>query len=314
MDSKEFKTEFAGKELKIELGKLALQANGSALVTYGQTVVLATCVLSRKQKDCNWLPLTVDYEEKLYAVGKIRKTRFTKREFRGSEQAIKNGRLIDRTIRPRFNQKIRNEIQVIVTVLCFDKENSVDIPSLIAVSTALSISNIPWQGPIAGIRIGRKDDKWTLNPSYELRENSEIEILVAGTKEKIKMLELEGSQTSEDIIEEGIELAYKELKPIIEFQERIAKEAQPQKIVLETAESSPELANKANEFLSDKLEEIIYRENKSKEKEDLEKLKEELTNHLLKADPEQESNPELNNQVESILEEQTDKIIHKNIL
>jgi len=148
---KKFKTEINGKELSVELGRLAQQANGSTLVKYGQTVVLATVVMSKEASDRPYFPLTVNYEERFYAAGKIKGSRWIKREGRPSDEAILTSRLIDRTIRPLFNGKIKNEIQVILTVLSFDGENDPVIPALIGASIALSISDIPWNGPIAGI-------------------------------------------------------------------------------------------------------------------------------------------------------------------
>ena len=144
METKKFKTEIEGRELSVELGKLAQQANGSVVVKYGQTVVLATAVMNDKVSDKNYLPLIVDYEEKFYAAGKIKGSRWIKREGRPTDEAILTGRLVDRAIRPLFNQKIRNDIQVILTVLSFDGENDPALPALIGASTAISISNIPF--------------------------------------------------------------------------------------------------------------------------------------------------------------------------
>ena len=319
MQHKEFKATFGDKELKIEIGKLAYQANGSVLASYGGTTVLATCVLSKQPRDAGYLPLVVDYEERLYAVGKIRHARLNKREFRGSDEAISAGRLIDRTIRPLFNQKIRNEIQIILTVLSFDKENDPDIPSLIAASTALSISDIPWNGPIGGVRVVYSNKQWILNPTYEIREKSDLDIIVAGTKsgsnneEKINMLEVGAGQISEEIVCQGIAFGYQELQKIVQFQEKIIQELKPQKTVLKTEELSSDLITKAEKFSADKLETIIYEQDKDKKEKWLEELKEELLQHLTKETEEKE--PEkLSKQLNLFIEDQIDQIVHKNIL
>ena len=142
MSYKQFKTDFAGRELKVEIGKLAQQANGSALVTYGQTSILATCVIDKDIRNIDYLPLSVEYEEKLYAAGKIKSGRFMKREGRASDEAVLTGRMIDRIIRPCFNDKIRNDIQIVLSILSFDKENDADIPALIGASLVVSLSGM----------------------------------------------------------------------------------------------------------------------------------------------------------------------------
>ena len=197
MQPKKYTVDFGGKELKLEVGQLADQANGACLVTYGGTTVLATAVMSKWQRDCDYMPLTLEYEEKLYAAGKIKQSRFLKREGRASDEAVLTGRMIDRTLRPRFDQRIRNEIQVVCTVLSFDKENDADMPAMIAASTALMISDIPWGGPIAGIRVGRINGKIVLNPTYEQRMQSDYDIVVAGRENRVNMLEAAAKETPE---------------------------------------------------------------------------------------------------------------------
>ena len=189
MNKKEYKTEFAGRELKVELGKMAEQANGSVLLSYGQTTVLATATIDKDPSYASYFPLTVDYEEKLYAAGKIKGSRFIKREGRASDSAVLTARMIDRTLRPLFNKKIRNDIQVVLTVLSFDEENDPDMPALLAASLALGISNIPFNGPIAALRIGRfsKSDgesEWAINPSYQSKTESDLDLVIAGKGDK----------------------------------------------------------------------------------------------------------------------------------
>src|SRR3989338_4385763 len=202
MDKKIFTREFCGRALRVEAGELAQQANGSVLLRHGDSTVLATAVLNPKAKErCDYLPLSVEYEEKLYAAGKIKSSRFIKREGRAQDSAIVKGRLIDRTLRPRFNQKIRNEIQVVVTVLSFDKANDPDVLGIMAASLALSISDIPWDGPVAGVRVGRNDKNdgaLIINPTFEERATGDLDIIVAGTAQKINMLEAGAKELTED--------------------------------------------------------------------------------------------------------------------
>ncbi len=196
MDKKIFKVDFAGKELIIETGLLALQANGSCTVRYGDTVVLATAVMGNVREGVDYFPLFVDYEERLYAAGKIKGSRWIKREGRPSDEAILTSRLVDRCIRPLFSKEIKNEVQVILTVLSFDSENDSDIVGLIAASAALAISDIPWGGPLAGLRLGQINGEWVINPSFEAREKSDLDLVIAGIDSKVLMIEAEGKEVA----------------------------------------------------------------------------------------------------------------------
>ena len=158
MQKKQFSTVIAGKTLTLEVSSLAEQANAAVLAKYGETVVLATAVMARRDEDTDYLPLKVEYEEKFYAAGKIIGSRFVRREGRSSEEAILAGRLVDRTIRPLFNDRIRREIQVVVTILQIDEENDPEFVGLIGASAALAISDIPWEGPCAGVRVAQFED------------------------------------------------------------------------------------------------------------------------------------------------------------
>ncbi|HET7629919.1 MAG TPA: polyribonucleotide nucleotidyltransferase, partial [Candidatus Saccharimonadales bacterium] len=186
---KNYQIDFAGKPLKVELGRLGGQANGVAVVQYGETTVMVNATMSNAEKAVDYLPLQVEYEEKYYAAGKIKGSKWIKREGKPSEEAILSGRLIDRTIRPRFNHDIRNEIQVVATVLSFDNINDPDIPAMFGASLALMISDIPFNGPIAGVRVGRVDGKLVINPTYVERTSADLDIVVAGTGDRINMLE-----------------------------------------------------------------------------------------------------------------------------
>src|SRR3990167_8289883 len=184
-----YEIEVAGKKLSVQTGTLAQQATAAVLCQYGETVVLATVVMSPEPREgMYYFPLMVDYEERLYAAGKIKSSRFIKREGRATDEAILTGRLIDRAIRPLFPNGLKNDIQVIITVLAVDQENDPDIPSLVGASAALMISNIPWEGPLSGVRVGRINGEWAINPSYEARTTSEFDLFVAGTGEKVLMI------------------------------------------------------------------------------------------------------------------------------
>src|SRR3989338_2047238 len=181
MSVKTFELDFAGKKLVIETGHFAQQANGSCTVSYGSTVVLATAVLGGIREGVDYFSLSVDYEEK------IKGSRWMRREGRPSDEAVLTSRLVDRCIRPLFPKEIKNEVQVILTVLSFDQENDSDVVGLVAASIALAISNIPWNGPLAGVRVGHINGEWVLNPSFAAREKSDLDLVVAGIGEKVLM-------------------------------------------------------------------------------------------------------------------------------
>ncbi len=327
MSPKQFKIDWAGRELKVEIGQLAEQANGSVLLTYGETVVLATCVMDSQVREVDYLPLTVDYEEKLYAAGKIKSGRFMKREGRASDEAVLTGRMIDRVIRPGFNQKIRNDIQIVLTVLSFDKENDPDIPALIAVSLALSISDIPWNGPMAGLRIGRASTKengskqeWVLNPTYQARQKSDFDLVVAGKEDRINMLEGGANQVPEEILLSAIGFVQPHLKEIIKWQKKIIEENKPTKAVLAIKEPEPELIKEVKSWLSDKLEKAIYQPGKKEHLESLAALEKELISVFgtdgPKNDPKNlaEETKKREIQIKEILEEEVNQLVHQNIL
>lgn len=199
-EQKRFETEWGGRTLSIEVGKYAQQAGGSCLVQYGETVVLATATMSAEPRGVmDFLPLMVDYEEKLYAAGRIKGSRFIKKEGRPTDEAILTSRFIDRALRPLFDQRIRNEVQIIVTALAFDGENDPDVVSLIAGSCALHMSDIPWEGPIGCVRVGYKDGEMLLNPTYTLRDTSILDLAFAGTSEKVIMVEAGAKEAPEDV-------------------------------------------------------------------------------------------------------------------
>ncbi len=313
MEKKQFKIDLAGRELKVEIGQFAGQANGSVLLTYGGTTVLATVTMSKNLGRGDYFPLMVDYEEKFYAAGKIKSGRFMKREGRATDEAILTGRMIDRVLRPCFDGRIRNEVQVVSTVLSFDKENDPDIPSLLAASLALGISNIPFNGPVAGLRVSQTEGEWVLNPSYEAREQGDLDLVVAGKEGKINMLEGGAKQVSEETVLKAIEFCLPHVKKVNEFQKKIIDEIGVEKAELEMREIDSSLRDEVNKWLGDKLEKAVYQPEKKERMNDLDDLKDELITALTEDLPETEKN-EKEGQIENILEDEIDKLVHQNIL
>jgi polyribonucleotide nucleotidyltransferase len=285
-----FESEIGGKKLIIEIGKFAGLANGACTVRYGDTLVLATATIKKEPREgIDFLPLLVDYEEKLYAAGKIKGSRFIKRETRPSDEAILTSRLVDRAIRPFFDEKIRNDVQIVLTVLSFDGINDPDIPSLIAASTALAISDIPWQGPIAAVRVGQIRGEWVLNPSYEAREKSSLDLVIAGTYDQTVMLEGGALEVDEETFLKAIEFARKHIGRVLnlikEIQEKIGREKNFE--LLESDEEKSEALQQIQEivkkFLKENLDPALF--NKTLEKKEdrkgaINQLKEALDKEL----------------------------------
>ena len=224
MQVKKFETQVGGKTLTAEFTDLAEQANGSVILRYGNTAVLATAVISgRTRDDIDYFPLTVDYEERFYAAGQILGSRFVRREGRPSEQAILSGRVVDRTIRPLFAPHIRNEVQVIVTVLSLDEDDP-DAVAVNAASLALATSDIPWGGPVAAVRIGKINGEVVVNPTYAQRAGASLDILACGKDGTINMVEVAGQEASEEDIAAGFERAVAEHTKLLEWQKQIVAE------------------------------------------------------------------------------------------
>lgn len=234
-DKHVYSFELAGRPLTFEIGELAKQANASVLVRYGDTVVLSTCVASKEPKDIDFFPLTIGYEERLYAVGKV-PGGFIKREGRPSEHAILSGRLIDRPIRPLFPDGFRNDVQVINYVMSVDHDNSPEISAMIGSSLSLSISDIPFEGPIAGVIVGRINGEFILNPTVEQLEQSDIDLTVAGTKDAINMVEAGAKEVPEEDMLEAIMFGHDAIKQIVAFQEQIVAEIGKEKMELKLYE------------------------------------------------------------------------------
>ncbi|MCZ0755414.1 polyribonucleotide nucleotidyltransferase [Anoxybacillus sp. J5B_2022] len=235
-----FSIDWAGRPLVAEIGQMAKQANGAVLVRYGDTVVLSTATASKEAKNVDFFPLTVNYEERLYAVGKI-PGGFIKREGRPSEKAILASRLIDRPIRPLFAEGFRNEVQVVSMVMSVDQDCSPEMAAMFGSSLALTISDIPFEGPIAGVTVGRVDGAFVINPSVEQAEKSDIHLVVAGTKDAINMVEAGADEVPEEVMLEAIMFGHEEIKRLIAFQEEIAAQVGKEKMEVVLYELDPQL-------------------------------------------------------------------------
>ncbi|MGY0691605.1 polyribonucleotide nucleotidyltransferase [Virgibacillus sp. FSP13] len=247
-----FSTEIAGKPFIVEIGELAKQANGACMIRYGDTSVLSVATASQEPKDLPFFPLTVNYEERLYAVGKI-PGGFIKREGRPSEKAILASRLIDRPIRPLFPDGFRNEVQVISTVMSVDQDCSTEIAAMIGSSIALSVSDIPFEEPIAGVHVGRVDGEFVINPTVEQEEKSDIDLTVAGTKDAINMVEAGAQEVPEEVMLEAIMFGHEEIKRLVAFQEEIVKAAGQEKTEVTLFEADEALSAKVIDQAKEKL-------------------------------------------------------------
>ncbi|MRX70640.1 polyribonucleotide nucleotidyltransferase [Bacillus lacus] len=235
-----FSMEWAGRPLSVEVGQLAKQANGSVLIRYGDTVVLSTATASKEPKQLDFFPLTVNYEERLYAVGKI-PGGFIKREGRPSEKAILASRLIDRPIRPLFADGFRNEVQVISIVMSVDQDCSSEMAAMFGSSLSLSVSDIPFSGPIAGVTVGRVNNEFVINPTVEQQDKSDLHLVVAGTKDAINMVEAGAEEVPEEVMLEAIMYGHEEIKRLIAFQEKIAAEVGKEKVSIDLYELNADL-------------------------------------------------------------------------
>ena len=249
-----FKTEFCGKELEITIGSVAFLADAAVLVRYGDTVVMGTAVVSNKPREgIDFFPLMVDYEERMYAAGKISGSRFIKREGRSSEHATLSSRLIDRPIRPLFPNGYRNDVQGIATILSVDLVHAANVIAITAVSTALMLSGAPFEGPVAGVNVGLIDGKLVAYPTEEQMKESKLDLMVAGTKDAIMMVEAGASEVDEETMVQAIELAHESFQPLIKIQEEIAAAYKPEVKPHTLVVSDPELIVKIQKFLEGKL-------------------------------------------------------------
>ena len=267
MKSKKYEMEIGGEKLTAEFTDLAENAHGSVLLSLGETTVLATAVISKGEKDIEYFPLSVEYEERFYASGQILGSRFVRREGRPSDEAILSGRIIDRTIRPLFDNDLRNEIQVIVTVLSLGNYDP-DVLGVIATSLALATSSIPWDGPVGAVRVGKLKNKeeFLVNPSYEIRDNAdyELDLIACGRDEEINMIEVGSNETSEEVLIQALEKAKEELNKIQKFQEKIIEEIGHQKIEIKKTAIPADLQKAFEIEVLTKIKDLIGEPGKEK--------------------------------------------------
>ena len=313
LQRKSFEIDVAGKTLKLETSRIAEQANGAVMATYGGTVVLATAVMNKSDRAIDFMPLMVDFEEKFYAVGKILGGQYMRREGRPSESAVLSGRLIDRAIRPLFDDRLRRDIQVTATVLSYDEENDPDFPALMAASAALAISDIPWGGPVAGISVAKFGSDVVLNPvvkDLESREGKKFSSFLSGVAGKLNMIELEGMEADEAEVISAYEIALKEIDGLVALISKMVAEVGKPKAEVVLKSPSVELTAAIKGFLSDKLEGAVYVTERKDRDANLSALEKALTEDLagkgfLEADLAM---------VPGILNHELDEIVHKEVI
>ena len=276
MSKQTFETTFAGRPLVVEIGQVAKQANGAAVIRYGESTVLSAAVMSKKMSTGDFFPLQVNYEEKMYAAGKF-PGGFNKREGRPTTDATLTARLIDRPIRPMFAEGFRNEVQVINTVLSYDEDASAPMAAMFGSSLALSISDIPFNGPIAGVQVAYVDGEFIINPSAEQKEASLLELTVAGTKEAINMVESGAKELSEDIMLEALLKGHEAVQELIAFQEEIVAAVGKEKAEVELLQVDPELQAEIIAAYNADLQKAVQVEEKKAREAATEAVKEEVT-------------------------------------
>ena len=297
----------------VEIGGYASQASGCCLLRHGQTTVLSTAQLGEEKPEITFFPLTCNYEERYYAAGKILGSRFIRREGRPSTEAVLTSRMIDRALRPVFPQGLKNEIQVISTCLSWDAENDPDILGLLGGSLSLLISEIPWQGPVAAVRVGKVEDKFILNPNYEEREGAELDLVLAAVeKDKeilLNMIEGEAEEAGEREVVAAFEFAKPELRRLIDFQREIAQRTGKTKKPFEQPPFDAKLKKEVEGFLSKKLSDAFFQKEKIKRHNDLEALRLQLLEKI-----ERDFGQDKLSQAQILFEKEKEEILDRNIL
>ncbi|HPU42890.1 MAG: polyribonucleotide nucleotidyltransferase [Dictyoglomaceae bacterium] len=304
-----FSENYAGKTLKIDIGKVAWQATGSVLVQYGETVVLVTVVASEDSKeDVDFFPLTVEYVERLYAAGKI-PGGFFKREGKPTEPEILLARLIDRPLRPLFSKDFRKEVQVIITVLAYDQETPTDIPSIIGASCAIMLAGLPFKGPVGAARVGWDGQEWYINPPVTFSQNLFLDLVIAGTKDAVLMMEGDGKEVPEDIFLEGVMKGQEALQESIRLQEEILSTLNPIPFPYKPFLIDENLKKDVLEYVTlEKIKEAIFTPIKSERQKSLEDLKKKAIEHF------EPIYGEVSSQIAEIIDEEAKSILKKVIL
>lgn len=284
---KTFQMDLAGRPLIVETGKMAKQANGAALIRYGDTVVLVASTASKEAKEgTDFFPLTVDYEEKMYSVGKM-PGGFLRREGRPGNSAILNARLIDRPIRPLFDKRCRNDVHVVATVLSVDYDNAPELCGMLGASVSLGISDIPWDGPIAGVRVGKVNGEFVINPTQEQMEASSMNITVAGSEEAIMMVEGGANQAPEEEVLDAIMFGHEAIKELCRFQKSIIAEVGKPKQVWKFEEVPAEIEENVAEYISADLKKAIFDADKLRRDGNISAVKKAAMQHFADIYPEQ---------------------------
>lgn len=307
-EKKVFELEFAGRKLVVEHGELAKQANGAVLVRYGDTVVLSTVTASKDPKDVDFFPLQVGYEERLYAVGKV-PGGFIKREGRPTEHAILAGRLIDRPIRPLFPEGFRNEVQVINYIMSVDHDCSPEMTAMFGSSLALMISDIPFNGPIAGVYVGRIDNEFIINPLVSQKDKSDIDLAVAGTGDAVNMVEAGAQEVLEEEILEAIMFGHKELQKLIEFQKQIVKEVGKEKMEVVLFEIDDELNSRVRSMCEDELKAAIKTVDKQERQNNIDTITEKVITVFENEEASEEVIKQVNEIIHNIIKEEVRRLI-----
>lgn len=307
-----FEIELGGRKLIVENGKMAKQANGAVLVRYGDTAVLVAVTASAKPREgADFFPLTVDYEEKMYSSGKIPGS-FLKREGRPQTSGILRSRLIDRPIRPLFPEGFRNDVQVIATVLCYDADSAPEIPAMFGASCALCISDIPFGGPIAGVRVGRVDGEFVINPTQAQAEISELDLMVAGSKDAVMMVEAGAKELPEEIILEAILFGHEEIKKLVAFQEEITEKVGKEKMEVTLFHPDEKIDEAVREIAPEKIDTAIRNPDKLAREAAVDAVKEEITAELLEKFPVEEF-PDAEKQIAEVLHKVEKDVVRKMI-
>ena len=311
-EHKIFKMDFAGKELSVEIGKIAQLASGSAILTYGETMVMVNVSKSAQPRDgIDFFPLSVDYEEKLYSVGKI-PGGFLKREGKPSEKAILTSRLIDRPIRPLFPKGFRNDVQVVATVLSVDPDCTPDIVSMIGSSIALSISDIPFNGPTGSVLVGLVDGAFVVNPTAEQREKSSMHLVVSGTKDAIMMVEAGGDEIPDTLMLEAILFAHEEIKKVVAFIEEIVAEVGKEKMKVTLFKIDEEVEKAVREFATADMKEAVKTIEKLERMEKMDAVKQATFEKF--EDILEDHGTDVEETLQAIIKEEVRKlIVHENV-
>ncbi|UXV34082.1 polyribonucleotide nucleotidyltransferase [Staphylococcus sp. IVB6181] len=310
-DKKVFKTEWANRPLTIETGQMAKQANGAVLVRYGDTVVLSTATASKEPRDGDFFPLTVNYEEKMYAAGKI-PGGFKKREGRPADEATLTARLIDRPIRPLFPKGYRHDVQIMNIVLSADPDCSPQMAAMIGSSMALSVSDIPFQGPIAGVNVGYVDGNYVINPTLEQKEQSRLDLEVAGHKDAVNMVEAGASEITEKEMLDAIFFGHEEIKRLVAFQEEIIEYLKPEKSEFVPVERDQEVEEKVTALTQEKgLKEAIQTFDKKEREDNIDAVRDEIIAEF--EDEEDPDNEALLSEVNAILNDLVKEEVRRQI-